>query len=479
MSGKWIRRLIMWLIIGIILYLVIGAVAPFGHYPEPVLSAGQREKLNVFMDSDTSADRAAIVESNRDALAERLRLMEGAEEEIILSTFDMRPGESTEDLAAMLLHKADEGVKIRILVDGISSVIRMEGEETFYALSSHPNIELKAYNPLNLLFPWKTQGRMHDKYVIADHTAYIMGGRNTFDYFLGDYHTANKSLDREILIYNTEWEQAGAKDSSLFELREYFEGVWELKACKYFHESEKLADKENVKEKREELAERYDGLREAYPEAFDGSLLEEKTVATKGVLLMTGETGIYEKQPLVFQQVCELMKRGKERVLIHTPYVVCNKYMYGELKKVASSVEDVKMMINSVDNGDNFFGSADYLWNKKKVMGTGMEILEYDGGISTHGKSVIIDDNISVVGSFNFDLRSAYMDTEMMVAVKSEELTRQLSANMEELHQDCRKAVDTDTYEGERPEEAKSLPWWKRPAMWAVGLIMQLFRFLV
>ena len=44
---------------------------------------------------------------------------------------------------------------------------------------------------------------MHDKYVIVDDGAYILGGRNTFDYFLGDYDTKNKSLDREVLVYNT------------------------------------------------------------------------------------------------------------------------------------------------------------------------------------------------------------------------------------------------------------------------------------
>lgn len=28
---------------------------------------------------------------------------------------------------------------------------------------------------------------MHDKYLIVDDTAYILGGRNTFGYFLGSY----------------------------------------------------------------------------------------------------------------------------------------------------------------------------------------------------------------------------------------------------------------------------------------------------
>ena len=51
--------------------------------------------------------------------------------------------------------------------DGFSGLIRMEPDPLFYAVSSHPNIRIKIYNPTNLLAPWKSQGRMHDKYVIA------------------------------------------------------------------------------------------------------------------------------------------------------------------------------------------------------------------------------------------------------------------------------------------------------------------------
>ena len=73
-------------------------------------------------------------------------------------------------------------------------------QELFYALSSHPNVEIRIYNPLNLLTPWKLMGRMHDKYVIVDEKAYLLGGRNTFDYFIGNYTDENVSYDREVLV---------------------------------------------------------------------------------------------------------------------------------------------------------------------------------------------------------------------------------------------------------------------------------------
>ena len=95
----------------------------------------------------------------------------------------------------------------------------------------------------------------------------------------------------------------------------------------------------------------------------------------------------------------ELMKQANDKVIIHTPYIVCNDYMYDALTQVNASVPDVRMMINSVANGDNVVASSDYLKNKKNVIETGITIYEYDGGTSYHGKSVVIDDYVSIVGS--------------------------------------------------------------------------------
>lgn len=57
----------------------------------------------------------------------------------------------------------------------------------FEAMASHENIELKIYNPIHFYAPWKMQARLHDKYLIIDDQMYLLGGRNTFNLFLGDY----------------------------------------------------------------------------------------------------------------------------------------------------------------------------------------------------------------------------------------------------------------------------------------------------
>lgn len=200
----WKRHKIRCLLLFIMAYLLIGATAPFMVYRKLQKDTLKDFDPGRFRSGAAGTERAALLETNLSAWEERLRLLDRAKERIILATFDMREGKSARDILSVLLAKAEEGVKVQILVDGVSGLIQMEGHELFYAPSSHPNVEIKIYNKLNLLKPWTLQGRMHDKYVIVDQEAYILGGRNTFDYFIGNYTKKNVSYDREVLVYNTE-----------------------------------------------------------------------------------------------------------------------------------------------------------------------------------------------------------------------------------------------------------------------------------
>lgn len=54
----------------------------------------------------------------------------------------------------------------------------------------------------------------------------------------------------------------------------------------------------------------------------------------------------------------------------------------------------VTMMTNSVANNGNPFGATDYDMFKQKVLDTGVQILEYDQGVSYHGKCFVIGEEM-------------------------------------------------------------------------------------
>lgn len=213
-----------------------------------------------------------------------------------------------------------------------------------------------------------------------------------------------------------------------------------------------------------------------YFEAFDGF---ETGWPVEGIGLLANPTGIYGKKPVVFAGLTALMAEAQNRVVLHSPYAVLNDDMVERLQEVTAAVPDASLMINSVANGDNVFASSDYLYRQKKVLDTGMRLYEYEGGISYHGKSLLIDGDISVIGSYNLDLRSTYMDTELMLVLKSPQLNHELEEYMKSYEEDSRLVLAVDTYEvpeGVTPQEM-SLP--KKVMYKILGCLMTPFRCLI
>lgn len=472
MRRHW-RRL---MLVFIIVYVVAGAMIPFARQKEAGESTFSLQDFYA-PEGSVSADRAHVVEDNQEALELRIRMLNEAKERVILSTFDFRQDESTWDLAAAIYQAAERGVRIEIMVDGFSGLLRMEGSPFFYALSSHPGIEIRIYNPINLLTPWRLNGRMHDKYVICDGRAMLLGGRNTFSYFLGSYETESRSHDREVLIYNTDWEN-GTKSSVIAQVEEYFYGIWDGPYMKVFHDSESLGKRRTVKRKAEMLRERYEELREHYPQCFAAYSYEEHTVPVQKVTLISGETGIYGKRPLVWETLKSLMANARERVVFHTPYVVMDDRMAAGMREIAEKVPDFSMVINAVENGDNVVASSDYMIHKREVLDTGVKLYEFDGGESTHGKTILIDDDMSVIGSYNLDMRSTYMDTEVMLAIQGKEFYRELSGYTDEFQEKSRIIRDENHYELPEGLVPQELTWKKQIIYRAVGLLIQPFRYV-
>ena len=124
------------------------------------------------------------------------------------------------------------------------------------------------------------------------------------------------------------------------------------------------------------------------------------------------------------------MKQGKD-IKVYTPYIICGKEMYQDLTALTEQGISIEMLTNDVASGANPWGCTDYLNQKKKIHNTGVKVYEFMGAHSSHTKAVFIDDRMSIVGSYNFDMRSTYQDTELMLAVDSKELNALLQKEFE------------------------------------------------
>ena len=192
-------------------------------------------------------------------------------------------------------------------------------------------------------------------------------------------------------------------------------------------------------------------------EALQDTDYRVRTSKVDRIALLHNPTGYASKKPELWYQLTSLMKSAEHSVKIHTPYIICNDYMYDSLAEIADQVDQVSIMTNSVGNNGNPFGGADYLENKDKILATGVDVWEYEGGTSYHGKSVLIDDHIAVVGSFNLDMRSVYLDTELMLVIDSKEVAGMLGDAMDAYETKARKANPDGTYENPNHVEPRKI----------------------
>lgn len=249
--------------------------------------------------------------------------------------------------------------------------------------------------------------------MIIDRSMYLLVGRNTTNLFLGDY-SSSKNIDRELFVYET----ADSPDSSLYQLLEYFEELWQLKECSEYTYP-KMTEEINVSIS--ELEKHYLSLLEQYPEITKEWDWEALTMETNKVSLLYNPMEAENKEPWMWYSLYQLMEEGRE-ITIYTPYIICGREMYEDLSSLTESGSSVEIITNDVASGANPWGCTDYFNQKENIWETGVKVYEFMGAHSCHTKAVLINDRMSIVGSYNLDMRSTYQDTELMLAVDSPEL---------------------------------------------------------
>lgn len=476
---KIIKTVIILLILYVI-YMILGATLPFIRQKEVSDSVKEQLDVNRFYGDGESVDRAAVVEDSNDALDIRLRMLNDAKEKIIMSSFSFKTDRCCQEIFATVLAAAKRGVKVEIIADGLSAGNDMKRDPMYYVLAAQDNVTIKYYNMFNLLKPWTFNGRLHDKFVIIDDRMLILGGRNTSNYFLGTYNTKVLSYDRDIFVYNTAAGTENSGESVIHEVEEYFYTLWNSKDSEVVFDKVPLSRKSKISSAKEMLEETYQNLiaerSDIMTDEFDYMAY---TVPTNKITLITNPIHIMSKEPYIWYQINELMQKAKERVFIQTPYAVLSKDMEDDLKKLKGKLKQYDMLLNSIEVGDNYMASSDYLFNKQDVVDTGVTVYEFAGDHSMHDKSVLIDDDISIIGSYNFDMRSVYLDTETMLVVHGKEFNKELEKAMNAMKEQSYEVASNGEYVAGEDVDLPELPWWKKIAFRLTSVIFQSIRYLL
>ena len=423
---------ILWrVLLAFLIYTLVGMLIPF--IGSKSVSEEFKNDLATknFYSESLSGERVKIVEDNDDAFKVRVQMIESANERIIVSTYKYRRDWSGLNFVSALYEASKRGVSVEFIVDGYTSATLTHDLKELKVLNTLPNFEVKVYNKINLLTPWKHNGRQHDKYVIIDNQSYVVGGRNITNSSLSNEYGDNK-YDRDVFVYNSDLSNA----SSVDELVAYHENKWNSKAASLISKRSSYRDKEKVLTN---LSERYDEFKAEYPSYFENTDFEAITTRVNKVSILTNPTHIYKKEPHIFYALSELMNNATSSIKVHSPYFIMDKQMYEVFNQIGertlTSDLEATLFTNSAGNSANPFGSLELRINKDKLLNTNFTLYELESGYSYHSKSLTIDDELAIIGSFNFDMRSTYIAAEVMVVVHSEVVAAELNEYMEDYEQ--------------------------------------------
>lgn len=407
-----------------------------------------------------------ILEEGGDSILSRAWLSEYAEDTIDIQYFIF----STDNIGLIacdyLVRAADRGVKVRIIVDDIMVNASIDDILT---LESHQNISIKIYNPgvnlgKNLIrkikkFTTDFRGanqRMHNKTFIVDNKIVITGGRNIADEYF-DYDHEYNFRDRDVLLIG----------KVVKDVKKSFNDFWNSKLS--IDVTQLIKNESNKNYSFEKLHEYACNPKNFWPQIrskLDSFPKTIQRIKNSNKLVWLDSISFVSDNPgknngahgmsgggKTTATLIELIKNAKNNIDIQSPYLVTSKLSRELFKNAVNRGVKIRILTNSLASTDNLEAFASYQTDRRKLLETGIEIYEYkpDATIrkkimtgelqkeinytpifGLHAKSMIIDNQTTVIGTFNLDPRSANLNTECITIIHSSIITKQVLKGFEE-----------------------------------------------
>jgi cardiolipin synthase len=131
---------------------------------------------------------------------------------------------------------------------------------------------------------------------------------------------------------------------------------------------------------------------------------------------------------------------AKERIYITTPYFIPNSSINDALKKAALSGKDVQLLVPGIS--DSYLVNAATRSYFYDLLECGVRIFLYQKGF-IHAKTMLVDDNFSMVGTANLDARSFDLNFEINAVVYGNDTCTTLA---EQFILDCEDSEEIDFY---------------------------------
>jgi len=411
-----------------------------------------------------------IISVGVDGFLTRAQMIDAAEKTLDLQYFIFRGDETGRLLTDALMRAADRGVRVRVLVDDGDTVA---GDEQISALDSHPNIQIRIFNPFvyrghsNLrraiefmLHASRLDYRMHNKLLVVDNAVALIGGRNIGNQYF--------QMDPDSQFADDDVFAAGP---IAMQLSTTFDEFWNSRfAVPAAALDRSQSSRSAFAERRERASEprerdlqplKTDGVdyvaRLASGEPFAGMISGRLPLvwAPAQVISDTPDKKEVERDKLggrlMAEQVLKAAGETQSELLMVTPYLVPAPDELTALRDLRAREIRVGILTNSLKSTPDIVAQAGYMKLRVVLVKEGVELYESRsllgntrgsgetavvssyGNYGLHAKLLVFDRKRIFVGSMNFDQRSKHLNTEIGLIIDSPELAQQTVTRFEHM----------------------------------------------
>jgi putative cardiolipin synthase len=426
----------------------------------------QREPSTAFSDTDATRlgrsitprvaahpGRSGIfaLRDARDAFAARALLAQAAERSLDVQYYIWRRDITGTLLFEALRAAADRGVRVRLLLDDNNT----SGlDATLAALDAHPNIEVRLFNPFFVRKPRvlgyltdfrRLNRRMHNKSFTADNQATVIGGRNVGDEYFGATHDVLFADLDVIAVGPVVKEVSNAFDRYWASGSSYAAGQV-LPPVR----PDRIAGVSAAAQRITQSSEAVAYTRAVRESSFVHDLLQGTLELEWAPTRMVSDDpakglGLAAPEALLIHDLKRALGEPLSDFALVSPYFVPTAAGLAWFQALANRGVKVQVLTNALEATDVALVHAGYAKWRRSLLKAGIRLFELrrttpdsgptrpagsmgSSGSSLHAKTASIDRSRVFIGSFNFDPRSAKLNTEMGFLIESSALAGQMGA---------------------------------------------------
>ena len=355
------------------------------------------------------ADVFRVLDDPRDAAQARVDIIQQATKEIDAVYFLARNDRITMVALSLLRDARRRGVgSVRMIVDANFQHI----PKAVLAHLSDEGVQVRVYHPLTLRHPSWLFRRMHEKVVVVDGARYITGGRNLAEAYFG--LAKRNYVDRDVYV---EGESAAEADR-------HFEELWDSKDVTALHV--RVSDREKQKAARV--------LDDAACELAGFVSLDTQRNWSEGKHEIADVEFVHDPLndgPRLTARLTEIIDGAQSSVIIESPYLVPTPGLLELLQKKIREGVRVQIVTNSWRSSDGLLAYVGYVKYRRRLKHAGIDLREYKGPDMLHAKSMVVDGQTAMVGSYNVDPRSQNLNAEAMCLAEDPATAEELLASID------------------------------------------------